>query len=245
MFKVQSVLISHERVHNGDRPYVCVHPGCQWSFRTSSKLRRHERSHKNDRRYICQYCPSKSYIRPEHLREHVEIVHKNHKLACPFADCQARFTQRPSLIAHVKKHQVDPMSLDLSRYRCVIEKCGQKFQSKRNLTQHVNKQHQPELHAANINEGSNETSDQSELDLMALLSCVAAEMEQQTGNEKPEPELITVDASAITPIKSEPLTPNIISKSRKRKQPPIFKISKKEKSPSIEDNSTINMQDLV
>ena len=50
LFKVQSMLISHERVHNGERPYVCVHPGCHWSFRTSSKLRRHERSHKNDRR---------------------------------------------------------------------------------------------------------------------------------------------------------------------------------------------------
>ena len=123
---------------------------------------------------------------------------------------------------------------------------------------------------------------------MALLSCVAAEMEQtgnnvkpetdpeldQTGNRKPEIEpeqlitagnikpelepelLITVDASAITPVKLEqpPLsvmttkdtTPNIISKSRKRKQCHSFKISKKSKSPpDIEDNSTINMQDLV
>ena len=138
-------------------------------------------------------------------------------------------------------------------FRCVIEKCGQKFQSKRNLTQHVNRQHQPELHAAatiNCSQGSNpdQPSDQSELDLMALLSCVAAEMEQ-TGNDKPEPELITVDASAITPIKSEPIvgkeTPNIISKSRKRKQANIFKISKRTKSPTAEVNSTINMEDLV
>ena len=163
------------------------------------------------------------------------------------------------------------------------------------MNQHVNRQHQPELHAASINNctqgGSNPdpTSDQSELDLMALLSCVAAEMEQTgnnvktetepemeqtgnnvkpeiepeqlitTGNVKPEMEpelLITVDASAITPVKLEqpPLsvittkdtTPNIISKSRKRKQSHSFKISKKSKSaPDIEDNSTINMQDLV
>ena len=160
------------------------------------------------------------------------------------------------------------------------------------MNQHVNRQHQPELHAASINNctqgGSNPdpSSDQSELDLMALLSCVAAEMEQtgnnvkpeteldQTGNIKPEIEpeqlittgnvkpemepelLITVDASAITPVKLEQppssvistkdTTPNIISKSRKRKQSHIFKISKKSKSPpDIEDNSTINMQDLV
>ena len=72
---------------------------------------------------------------------------------------------------------------------------------------------------------------------------------EQTGNDKPEPELITVDASAITPIKSEPIvgkeTPNIISKSRKRKQANIFKISKRTKSPTAEVNSTINMEDLV
>ena len=67
-------------------------------------------------RYTCQYC-SKSYLRPEHLREHVEIVHKNQKLACPYDNCEARFTQRPSLITHVKKHQEDPQSLELSRYR--------------------------------------------------------------------------------------------------------------------------------
>ena len=159
------------------------------------------------------------------------------------------------------------------------------------MNQHVNRQHQPELHAASINNctqgGSNPdpTSDQSELDLMALLSCVAAEMEQTgnnvkqeteldqagnikpeiepdqlitTGNIKPEMEpelLITVDASAITPVKLDPTlsvistkdtTPNIISKSRKRKQSHSFKISKKSKAPlDIEDNSTINMQDLV
>ena len=122
---------------------------------------------------------------------------------------------------------------------------------------------------------------------MALLSCVAAEMEQTGNNVKPETEpeldqtenikpeiepeqlitpgnvkpemepelLITVDASAITPVKLEQptsvistkdTTPNIISKSRKRKQSHIIKISKKSKSPpDIEDNSTINMQDLV
>ena len=87
-------------------------PGCQWAFRTSSKLRRHERSHQNDRRHQCSQC-NKAYIRLEHLREHFEVVHKNQKLACPFDNCEARFTQRPALVAHVKKHQDDP---DSSRY---------------------------------------------------------------------------------------------------------------------------------
>ena len=36
-FKIQSKLTQHERIHNGQRPFSCQHPGCQWSFRTSSK----------------------------------------------------------------------------------------------------------------------------------------------------------------------------------------------------------------
>ena len=193
-------------------------------YERSPQLRRHERSHKNDRRYTCESC-SKSYLRPEHLKEHIEIVHKNQKLACPYENCAARFTQKPSLIAHVKKHQDDPKALEQSRYRCVMEKCGQKFQSKRNLTQHVNREH----HQTQVNL-------ESELDLIALLSCVAAEDLKVTENEAKN-ELITVDASAITPVKAE-TTPNIISKSRKRR-----KIAKKSKTEF--PNSTINMQDLV
>lgn len=243
VFPNQSRLDQHERIHNGQRPFACQFEGCQWAFRTSSKLRRHERSHKGDRRYVCHVC-GKSYLRPDHLKEHVEIIHKNQKLACPIDHCTARFTQKPSLAAHVKKHWEDPKALDHSRYRCVIEKCGQKFQSKRNLTQHVNREHQPEL-VTNV-------QDQSELDLIALLSCVAADdikMSVDQQNETKE-ELITVDASAITPIKVETKEgPNIISKSRnrKRKKGQVFKICKKVRQDVLEDdsNSTINMQDLA
>merc|ERR1712141_530506 len=107
---------------------------------TSSKLRRHERSHENDRRHQCCQC-NKTYMRLEHLREHYDVVHKNQRLACPYDQCEARFTQRPALVTHVKKHREDPMSLESSRFRCVMEKCGKKFQSRRNLSQHVNKDH--------------------------------------------------------------------------------------------------------
>ena len=127
-----------------------------------------------------------------------------------------------------------------------MEKCGKKFQSRRNLSQHV-REHKPELQAsssAQVVIGQ----DQSELDLIALLSCVAEE--DLKLNEPPQPgELITVDASAITPIKNNESSkdpPNIISKSRrrKRKQSNILKSSKKDNI-TTGDASTINMQDLV
>ena len=84
-----------------------------------------------------------------------------------------------------------------------------------------------------------DNADQSELDLIAILSSVN---EEDIKKAPPSTELTTVDASAITPVKSEP---NIISKGRKRKSQ-IVKHSKKSKDNNVIDEaSTINMQDLA
>jgi len=229
-FPTKFKLQAHQRVHTGERPFACQHLGCTWTFRTSSKLRRHERSHTNDRRYACQAC-DKTYLRPEHLKDHVAVVHKNQRLACPFDQCQARFTHRVPLIVHVKKHQEDKYQSD-QKFRCVMEKCGKKFQFRRNLSHHVNKFHRPEMDCY-----GESPIDNAELDLIAILSSVNEEDIKKT-------ELTTVDASAITPVKSEP---NIISKGRKRKSQIVKKQSKKtkEKNDIIDEASTINMQDLA
>ena len=234
-FPTKFKLQAHQRVHTGERPFACQYLGCTWTFRTSSKLRRHERSHTNDRRYACQAC-DKTYLRPEHLKDHVAVVHKNQRLACPFDQCQARFTHRVPLIVHVKKHQEEKPQSD-QKFRCVMEKCGKKFQSRRNLSQHVNKFHRPEMDS--YGESQVDNADQSELDLIAILSSVN---EEDIKKAPPSTELTTVDASAITPVKSEP---NIISKGRKRKSQ-IVKHSKKSKDNNVIDEaSTINMQDLA
>ena len=138
-----------------------------------------------------------------------------------------------------------------------MEKCGKKFQSRRNLSQHVNREHQPELKASST-QTVNMSSDQSELDLIALLSCVATDEDLKLADNckqtaENDGELITVDASAITPVKNEhskdSCTPNIISKSRRKRKQQRTGILKSTKKIHVDqdgdDASTINMQDLV
>ena len=136
------------------------------------------------------------------------------------------------------------------RYRCVIEKCGKKFQSRRNLSQHVNKEHKiTGNRSVIVNPGDGPVQDQSELDLIALLTVVAEEdLKLAAANESNtvintgiNNQLITVDASAITPVKN-----NDENSKRRKRRSPKASILKRKKCQKIEVvPSTINMQDLV
>ena len=134
----------------------------------------------------------------------------------------------------------------------MIEKCGKKFQSRRNLSQHVNKEHKiTGNRSVIVNPGDGPVQDQSELDLIALLTVVAeedlklaaAENESNTViNTGINNQLITVDASAITPVKNNDEN----GKRRKRRSPKASILKRNKKCQKIEVvPSTINMQDLV
>ncbi|NXW08214.1 ZN629 protein, partial [Fregetta grallaria] len=53
-FSSSSNLITHQRLHSGERPYTCA--DCGKGFTISSKLIAHQRTHSGERPYSCTDC---------------------------------------------------------------------------------------------------------------------------------------------------------------------------------------------
>ena len=71
-FRDKHGLVTHERVHNGDRPFKCGF--CKWAFMSNSNLTRHVRGvHMGERRFACHMCDrafASSGERTRHMRVH-------------------------------------------------------------------------------------------------------------------------------------------------------------------------------
>uniref|UniRef100_A0A0B6ZJ83 C2H2-type domain-containing protein n=2 Tax=Arion vulgaris TaxID=1028688 RepID=A0A0B6ZJ83_9EUPU len=126
-------LRQHERLHSGEKPFVCDYQGCSWAFATASKLKRHQTKHTGLRKWICEVC-KKQFHRSEHLKGHLITHSGDRPFICPVEGCGNTFTAKSSLYVHLKKHDESGKTIV---YHCPMEKCEKHYANKASLRQHI------------------------------------------------------------------------------------------------------------
>ncbi len=93
------------RIHTGDKPFRCTHPGCGKHFVTSGHLKDHMRRHANERPFACEVC-GRAFFRKTTLRAHARLHTGDRPFVCTYEGCGKAFTEKGNLNAHMRKHLV-------------------------------------------------------------------------------------------------------------------------------------------
>ncbi|XP_066471639.1 zinc finger and SCAN domain-containing protein 31-like [Tiliqua scincoides] len=123
-FRRKAHLVEHERIHTGEKPYKC--PECNKGFCDRSSLNTHARTHTGEKPYKCTDC-GKCYSRHRSLADHKRIHTGEKPYKC--LECDKCFSRRSNFNEHKRIHMEEKL------HKCTD--CGKTFILLSNLTDHM------------------------------------------------------------------------------------------------------------